>query len=244
LSPGPSTTLDAEAIRQIVKEEVKAIPRKSAAESFLFLLFESGGIDGIIRPGDVTTAIIGAGGGSLLWSCVGLGANLMTSLFPKEIIFPWGGVQSLPCDFPTWEWLTATGIVYSCYLAAMRIKRDLEYDPREWTEETEPPTAKETIKLELRDGNYIKFLHFDGEQSERTKLFAAKYLKIAGMSDYPTAEKHYVGSGKIWSNGKADRQSWQEFRQALIDNRLAFEQSNRWHLTESGRRAMMRLTNG
>jgi hypothetical protein len=228
-------------VRAIIKEEIAAVPRKSAKESFLFLLFESGGIDGVIRPGDVTTAIIGAGGGSLLWSCVGLGANLMTSLLPQEIVFPWGGIQSLPYDFPTWEWLTATGIVYSCYLAAMRIKRDLEYDPREWIEEESPPPAKETIKIEIQDGNNTKFLHLDNEQAKRAKLFAGKYLKVAPMSDYPTAEKHYVGSGKIWNNGTSGRREWQEFRQALIDNRLAFENGNRWHLTESGRRAMMRL---
>jgi hypothetical protein len=125
----------------------------------------------------------------------------------------------------------------------MRIKRDLEYDPREWIEEESPPPAKETIKIEIQDGNNTKFLHLDNGQVKRAKRFAEKYLKLAKMSDYPTAEKHYVGSGKIWSNGKADRQGWQEFRQALIDNRLAFENGNRWHLTESGRRAMMRLTN-
>jgi hypothetical protein len=143
-------------VRAIIKDEIQAIPRKSAAESFLFLLFESGGIDGVIRPGDVTTAIIGAGGGSLLWSAIGFGADIMTSLLPKEIIFPWSGTQSLPYDFPTWQWITATGIVYSCYLAAMRIKRDLEYDPRDWIEEEqEQEKPREIIRPIVNSGNGV-----------------------------------------------------------------------------------------
>jgi hypothetical protein len=107
---------------------------------------------------------------------------------------------------------------------------------------SKPAQTDHNIVLELHDDQQTRFLHFDSAMTLKAVRFAELWLDLKEEKEYPTGEIFYVGSGKIWSNGTADRQQWNEFKSALIKNRLAFQDGKKWHLTESGRRAMVRLT--
>lgn len=106
----------------------------------------------------------------------------------------------------------------------------------DWQQERrwgERPEAVRRIEVEVRDGRRLGLLGFEGEQAERVVLFARQFVELEPGEDYPTAEAHYIPS--IWSNGKAGRAAWDDFKTTLIDRGLAYkEPSGRWHLKRAG----------
>jgi hypothetical protein len=119
---------------------------------------------------------------------------------------------------------------------------------KEQREEARPVPAGPTISISVENesGKSVSFLNYEGEEGQRAVEFARAYLenRTSEAISYPEAEKHYVGRGLVWSRGgtsSAGYPGWQDFRARMIASKLAFEEGNRWRITERGKRALHEL---
>jgi hypothetical protein len=100
-----------------------------------------------------------------------------------------------------------------------------------------PREVEHIVSVEVKDehGN-LRLFGFDGPQTRRVIQFARKWLEVG-----ETTEKHYVGSGLIWSSNNKDgnmagRAGFVALKQALFVNGLAYENDNgTWDMLASGR---------
>ena len=106
---------------------------------------------------------------------------------------------------------------------------------------TNAPPLQFTINVTAQDDS-VYVLSFKNASARRVKLFAQDYLKQAPDLEYPLAEKHWIGSGKIWSNGTAGRYEWGMLRDQLLNSGLAENiDKQRWQLTSAGTQALQEI---
>lgn len=83
------------------------------------------------------------------------------------------------------------------------------------------------ILIEVRRANGIDRINIESTEYERAILFARECIKLRARIPNPTAEKYWIGSGKLWSNGKAGRAAFGKLRANL-------ERAGLWTRSASG----------
>ena len=197
-----------------------------------------GNVDGRFTTGDVFVALL------LFGAFVTMG--LMASVIDYATGAPWDTARSYLKDLLRWglvvgvgyltfEALNVVGIVAAFFEA---------YNNRDRNGNGKAD-AGPTIHMEVRlSDSEFKFLSWEGDQAKRAIEFARLYLDLATQEDYPTAEKFYVGSGKVWSRaqtGASGYPGWQAFKASLIAAELAEGKGRAWVMTDDGVSALRRL---
>jgi hypothetical protein len=106
-----------------------------------------------------------------------------------------------------------------------------------------PREVEHVVNVEVKDerGN-LRLFGFDGPQTRRVVQFARKWLEVK-----ETTEKHYVGSGFVWSSNSkegnmAGRAGFVALKRALFTNGLAYENDNgTWDMLAAGRTMMEKV---
>lgn len=231
------------AAREAVRSELGRFKPGGLLCATLDKLFERSAIDGVMTTGDVTVAVAGAIGVTAMGALIGVGLHLFACPL---------GTLSFSADktltfstIPLLEWSAAIGLVKGGYEATNRIVRDLRCD---WGQDEEAPEVVDHKALiAIQDSKMTRFLNLGGEQLDSAVEFARAYLALKGRSeDNPTAEKHWIGKGKLWANSDAGRGSWQEFKRFWIDKELAVwrdpqKQEGAWLFLASGEHVLREL---
>ncbi len=83
------------------------------------------------------------------------------------------------------------------------------------------------ILVEVKRPGGIDRINVEPAEYERVVLFARECIKLRVTTANPTAEKYWIGSGLLWSNGKAGRAAFSKLRADL-------ERAGLWTRSASG----------
>ena len=109
-----------------------------------------------------------------------------------------------------------------------------------WLKEPEAASAQEEqvivheILVEIKRPNGIDRINVESAEYERAVLFARECIKLRGTVPNPTAEKYWIGSGKLWSNGKAGRAAFGKLRTNLERTGLWTRSTSGYEFTPEG----------
>ena len=90
------------------------------------------------------------------------------------------------------------------------------------------------ILVEIKRANGIDRINVESAEYERAVCFARECIKLRSTVPHPTAEKYWIGSGKLWSNGKAGRAAFSKLRGNLERTGLWTRSASGYEFTPEG----------
>ena len=225
--------IDVDEVAEIAAERVRH--QHTTANRWTVL----GNVDGKVTTGDVGVSVLIVVA-TFVVGVIAAGVDVATGS-------PWAEAKSYVRD------LTRLGIVFGVGYLAVEI-----FDLQGWavvlldgfwelirernTRPKEEPDVVLSWSVQTSETGF-QFLEWKGDDAVRAIAFARRYLEIESSAavDYPLAEKHYVGSGLVWSRGATDYGNWQAFKAQLLASGLAVQNGARWELTKAGVAQMRRL---
>ena len=207
-----------------------------------------GNFDGVVRPAEAigvlvfflaTTFILGFFI-LILW-LVGVGPEWRRniSLVTEALIFAFC-IYRLAGDLLQFD---PTGMIFE--VKEFREWRDDYQAFKKWRlaeEYGSPRTVEHQATITVKSGpNTLHYFGLQGDDLERCVKFAGQYLeaKAAGAQNL-TAEKNWVGKNKLWAAGAAGRESWKEFKEFWLNNKMVKLVDGRgtWKFTETGEKVL------
>ena len=186
-----------------------------APRGVLGALVATSQLDGRFQVADaavIATAVIGAGA---CFTIASGAAGIRTGdweLFKTAATIGWGlsslcGALALLLELLgiTWPWLREPDAVTSA----------------------EQQVIVHEILVEVKRPRGVDRINVEAAEYERVVLFARECIKVRAVTPNPTAEKYWVGSGLLWSNGKAGRAAFGKLRADL-------ERAGLWTRSASG----------
>lgn len=181
----------------------------------------------------------------------------MTAGFVGAGIFAGTGTVLITGDFDIFPTICGGFTVAGSGLAALRLAGDALNLAGFWNAtfgawldarypEIEPGAIEHraTVRMPESGTSTTHYLGLAGEELDTAVLFAREYLELMRQNvDNPTAEKHWVGGGKMWAGSKAGREAWDDFKFYWISRqrpKLAKVTDKRgaWKFTPAGREVL------
>jgi hypothetical protein len=188
-------------LEEMQREQARRIP--AAPRGFLGALVATSQLDGRFQVADaavIASAVIVAG---FCFTIAAGAAGIRTGdleIFKTTATVGWvaaslSGAIALLFELLglTWPWLR---------------------DPSQ-TDTAQPQVIVHEILVEVKRARGVDRVNVEAAEYERVVLWARECTRLRTTVPHPTAEKYWIGSGKLWSNGKAGRAAFSKLRADL-----------------------------
>lgn len=203
-----------------------------------------GNFDGVVRPAEAIGVLVFFLGTTLilgifviiLW-LVGIGAETRRIIvLVTEVMIFFACISRLAGDLLQ---LDPGSLIFE--LREYREWREDYQAFKKWRLEQEYGSARKvehTATITVKEGkSTLHYFGKTGDELEQCVEFAKAYLeaKAAGAQNL-TAEKNWLGKGKLWPAGAAGREDWKIFKSFWIDQKMAKKKDGRgtWAFTLTG----------